>query len=48
MNKYLIKLEILAEVEAFDEDDAKDYISEIFNVDDEIKSVKVVKVSKIS
>ena len=46
MNNYLIKLEILAEVEAFSEDDAKDYISDIFNVDDEIKCVKVLKISE--
>jgi hypothetical protein len=48
MNKYSIKLEVLAEVEAFSEDDAKDYISDIFNVDDEIKSVKILKTSKNS
>ena len=48
MNKYSIKLEVLAEVEAFSEDDAKDYISDIFNVDDEIKSVKISKTSKNS
>ena len=48
MNKYSIKLEVLAEVEAFSEDGAKDYISDIFNVDDEIKSVKILKTSKNS
>jgi hypothetical protein len=48
MNKYIIKLEVIAEVEAFSEDDAKDYISDIFNVDDEIKSVKILKTSKNS
>lgn len=48
MDKYTIKLEILAEVDAFSEADAKEYISDIFNVDDEIKSVKVIKVSKNS
>jgi hypothetical protein len=41
MNKYLIKLEISAEVEAFDENDAKEYISDIFGTDDEVKSVKI-------
>lgn len=46
MNTYLIKLEIMAEVEAFSEDDARDYISDIFNVDDEIKYVKVLKISE--
>jgi len=44
MNKYLIKLEISAEVEAFDEDDARDYVNEIFGTDDEVKSVKIVLV----
>jgi hypothetical protein len=48
MDKYTIKLEVIAEVEAFSEEDAKEYISDIFNVDDEIKAVKVIKVSKNS
>ena len=46
MNNYSIKLEISAEVEAFSIDDARDYISDIFNVDDEIKSVKITKISQ--
>jgi len=48
MNKYSIKLEINAEVEAFSEDDAKEYISDIFGIDDEIKSVKIVNIKKNS
>ena len=44
MNKYIIKLEISAEVEAFDENDAKEYISDIFGVDDEVKSVKIASI----
>jgi len=44
MNKYLIKLEILAEVEAFDENDAKEYISDVFGTDDEVKSVKIASI----
>jgi hypothetical protein len=44
MNKYLIKLEISAEVEAFDENDAREYISDIFGTDDEVKAVKIVSV----
>jgi hypothetical protein len=44
MNKYSISLEILAEIEAFDEDDARDYVNEIFGTDDEVKSVKIVLV----
>ena len=46
MNKYLIKLEISAEVEAFSEEDAVDYANDIFGVDDEVKNVKVVSVKE--
>jgi hypothetical protein len=48
MNKYSIKLEINADVEAFNEDDAKEYISDIFGTDDEIKSIKIISVKKNS
>jgi hypothetical protein len=48
MNKYLIKLEISVEVEAFDEEDAKEYVSDIFGVDDEVKSVKILTVKQKS
>ena len=46
MNKYSIKIEINAEVESFSEDDAKEYVSDIFGIDDEIKSVKIVKIKE--
>jgi len=46
MKSYKVKLEIEAEVEAFDEDDALDYANDIFGVDDEIKKVKVVSVKE--
>jgi hypothetical protein len=46
MKKYKVSLEIEAEVEAFDEDDALDYANDIFGVDDEIKKVKVVSVKE--
>ena len=46
MNNYSIKLEVSAEVEAFSAEDARDYISDIFNTDDEIKSVKIIKISQ--
>jgi hypothetical protein len=46
MNNYIIKLEVSAEVQAFSAEDARDYISDIFNVDDEIKSVKIIKISQ--
>ena len=44
MKIYKVKLEIDAEVEAFDQDDALDYANDIFGIDDEIKSVKVISV----
>lgn len=46
MKKYSIKLEISVEVEAFDEEDAKEYVSDIFGVDDEVKSVKILTVKQ--
>jgi|694.fasta_scaffold80095_8 hypothetical protein len=47
MNKYLIKLVIAAEVEAFDENDARDYISDIFGIDDEVRKVNIESVKLI-
>ena len=44
MNTYRIKLEVDAEVQAFSEEDAVDYINDIFGVDEEVKNVKVVNV----
>ena len=46
MKIYKVKLEIDAEVEAFDKDDALDYANDIFGIDDEIKSVKVISVKE--
>lgn len=46
MNTYKVKLEIEAEVQAFDENDAVDYINDIFGVDDEVRNVKVVNVKE--
>lgn len=46
MNTYRIKLEVDAEVQAFSEEDAADYINDIFGVDDEVKSVKVVNIKE--
>lgn len=46
MNIYRVKIEVEAEVEAFDESDALDYANDIFGVDDEIKSVKVINVKE--
>jgi hypothetical protein len=44
MNTYRVKLEVEAEIQAFTEDDAIDYINDIFGVDDEIKSVKLINI----
>ena len=46
MEKYRIKLEVEVEVEAFNSEDALDYINDIFNIDDEIKSVKIANIKK--
>jgi hypothetical protein len=44
MKTYLIKLSVDIEIEAFNEEDAKEYLLDIFNVDDEIKKVGIVKI----
>ena len=46
MNKYSVKLEVLLEVEAFDENDAKDYVGDIFGTDDEVKSIKIINLKE--
>ena len=46
MNTYKVKLNVELEVQAFNETDAKEYISDIFNVDDEIKSVNITKIQE--
>ncbi len=46
MKTYTVKLEVNAEVQAFSEEDAADYINDIFGVDEEVKSVKVVSVKE--
>lgn len=46
MKTYSVKIEVNAEVQAFSEDDAADYLNDIFGVDDEIKSIKVVSVKE--
>ena len=46
MNIYKIKIEVDAEVQAFSEEDAADYINDIFGIDDEVKSIKVVSVKE--
>jgi hypothetical protein len=46
MKTYKIKLEIDAEVEAFTEEDASDYINDIFGIDEEIKNIKVASIKE--
>lgn len=46
MNSYKAKLEINVEIEAFNEEDAIYYINDIFNIDEEIKSVKIIQIKK--
>ena len=46
MNTYSVKIEVIAEIEAFNEEDARDYVNDIFGVDDEIKTIKVVSVKE--
>ena len=46
MNKYRIKLDVEVEVEAFNSDDASEYINDIFNIDDEIKKVSIIKITQ--
>jgi len=41
MNTYKIKLDVEIEVQAFNENDASDYVNDIFSVDDEIKNIKI-------
>ena len=44
MNKYIVQLSVEIEVEAFNSDDALEYIQDIFSVDDEIKKVSINKI----
>ena len=46
MNIYRVKLEVEAEIQAFNEDDAKDYINDIFGTDEEIKSIKITSIKE--
>ena len=37
----MVKIEVEAEIQAFDENDAVDYVNDIFGVDDEVKNIKI-------
>lgn len=44
MNSYKIKLEVEIEVDAFNQEDAAEYVHDIFNIDDEIKSINIIRI----
>lgn len=46
MNNYSVKVNIELEVEAFNVEDAIDYVQDIFNIDDEIKKINIVKITQ--
>ena len=46
MNRYKIELKVDMEIDAFTEDDAKDYVSDVFGVDEEIKNVFITKIKE--
>jgi hypothetical protein len=44
MHTYKIKLDVEIEVQAFNQEDAAEYVHDIFNLDDEIKSINIVRI----
>ena len=46
MNTYKVKLEVEAEIEAYSDTDASDYINDIFGTDEEIKSIKIISIKE--
>lgn len=46
MNTYKVKLDVEVEIEAFNSDDASEYVQDIFGIDDEVKSVKIVNIKE--
>lgn len=46
MKIYKVKLEVDAQIEAFDDNDAVDYINDIFGVDDEVTNIKIISVKE--
>ena len=46
MNTYKVKMDVELEVTAFNETEARDYVVDIFNIDDEIKKVSIVKITE--
>lgn len=46
MKKYIAKINLDVELDAFSEEDAKEYLSDIFSVDDEVKQVNIVSIKE--
>lgn len=46
MNTYKVKLEVEAEIQAFSETDAADYINDIFGSDDEVTNIKIASIKE--
>lgn len=46
MKVYSVKLELEAEIEAFSESDARDYISDMFGPDDEVRTMKITYIEE--
>lgn len=46
MNTYKVKLQVEAEIQAFNEDDAADYINDIFGTDEEVKNIKISSIKE--
>lgn len=46
MNTYKVKLDIEAEIQAFNIDDASEYVRDVFGLDEEVKSVKLVSIKE--
>jgi hypothetical protein len=46
MNTYKVKIQVEAEIEAFNEDDAVDYINDIFGTDEEVKNIKISSIKE--
>lgn len=44
MKNYKVKIEINLELEAFNKEDALEYISDIFGTDEEVKSVHILNI----
>ncbi len=44
MDSYLVKVNVELEVQAFSEDDAKDYVRDVLGIDEEIKNIDIVKI----